>query len=46
MVRFDGIMHVTTAGTLGLFAACGTSAADTYLIYAVGPYMTLEPIGP
>lgn len=45
LVEFDGIINVTTAGSLGLFAAT-TAVADTYKVYGIGSYMELNPIGP
>jgi hypothetical protein len=45
LVTFDGTISFTTAGDLGIFAAC-TVAADTFTIEGEGTYMELQPIGP
>jgi hypothetical protein len=43
-VFFRGLMVVTTAGSLGLFAASSV-AADTFTISHLGSFMNVYPVG-
>ena len=43
-IVFDGWVTFATAGTFGLYAACGTASTDTYLIREYGTLMEYEPI--
>ena len=46
IVKISGGFNVGTAGSFGLFAACGVAAGDTYIVRANGSYLNLYPVGP
>jgi hypothetical protein len=43
LCKFSGNLSVTVAGSLALFAACGTAATDTYSIKQFGTFLELLP---
>lgn len=45
VVEISGEVTVSTAGNIGLFAACGTSATDTYVVHT-SSFWEWFPIGP
>lgn len=45
IVDMIGVCTVSTAGNIGMFAACGTAATDTYLVHT-SSFWEWFPIGP